>query len=470
MKNVLTPARGAILAALFVGAGMTADAQLRSALDVGERATRSAGQAQARINQLDDERSDLVREFRTLVQRKDAAQLFVRQQEQVVASQSRELESLEIQLGRVDEITSVMIPMMLDMIDDLEAFVEADLPFELESRRARINLLKEVMQRADVVPAEQYRLIIDAYQAELEVGNTVNTWTDEVAINDLATDVDMFRYGRVSLVYLTRDDRKAARWDRDSRSWVDLDSSYNEQIRIAIKAAKELIQPEILFGPITPLATSAPAAVAPAVLQPEVDAYRSVLSQTENLGVFANQQEQILKSQENEIALLEERIATSEERNLEVRPLLEQMVVDLKDFVAADLPFKKEERDDRIAALEASLNDGELSSGELTSLILAAYKIELDEGSVQEVWNEQIDIDGSGTLQEVRLYRYGRTAMVYVSLDRSKAGRFDRNTRQWVPVSAAMRNDIIKATKIADGIAQRSILFAPVSKFSAETP
>jgi hypothetical protein len=470
MKNVLTPARGAILAALFVGAGMTADAQLRSALDVGERATRSASQAQARINQLDDERSDLVREFRTLVQRKDAAQLFVRQQEQVVASQTRELESLEVQLGRVDEITSVMIPMMLDMIDDLEAFIEADLPFELESRRARIASLREVMKRADVVPAEQYRLIIDAYQAELEVGNTVNTWTDEVSIQDRPTDVHMFRYGRVALVYLTRDDRKAARWDRASRSWVDLDSSYNENIRVAIKAAKELIQPEILFGPISPLATSAPPAVAPAVLQPEVDAYRSVLSQTENLGVFANQQEQILISQENEIALLEERIATAEERNLEVRPLLEQMFVDLKDFVAADLPFKTEERADRIAALEASLNDGELSAGELTSLILAAYKIELDEGSVQEVWNEQIDIDGSGTLQEVRLYRYGRAAMVYVSLDRSKAGRFDRQTRQWVPVGAAMRNDIIKATKIADGIAQRSILFAPVSKFSAESP
>ena len=60
--------------------------------------------------------------------------------------------------------------------------------------------------------------------------------------------------------------------------------------------------------------------------------------------------------------------------------------------------------------------------------------------------------------------------MVYVSLDRSTAGRFDRDTRQWVPVSGAVRNDIIKATKIADGIAQRSILFAPVSKFSAETP
>jgi len=468
MKDVLTPARGAIIAALLVGAGMTAEAQLRSALDVGERATRSASQAQARINQLDDERSDLVREFRTVVQRKDAAKLFERQQEKVVESQLREIVSLEEQLGRVDEITAVMVPMMLDMIDDLEAFIEADLPFQITDRRERIANLRTVLSRADVVPAEQYRLIIDAYQTELEVGNTVSTWTDEVSINEKLTDVDMFRYGRVSLVYLTRDDRKAARWDRDTRTWVDINSSYNPQIRTAIKAAKELIQPEILFGPVTPLTTSAPAAVAPAILPEEVDAYRSALSQTENLGIFADQQELIIQSQENEISLLEERIATSEERSLEVRPLLEQMVTDLKDFVSVDLPFKSEERAERIAALEAALDDGSVSVGDLTNLILSAYKLELAEGSVQEVWNAQIDVDGSGTQKEVRLYRYGRAAMVYLSLDRSEAGRFDRETRSWVPVNATVRNDIVKAVKIADGVAQRSILYAPVTKYSAE--
>jgi len=450
MKDVLTPARGAIIAALLVGAGMTADAQLRSALDAGERATRSASQAQARINQLDDERSDLVREFRTIVQRKDAAQLFERQQEKVVESQVREIASLEEQLGRVDEITAVMVPMMLDMIDDLEAFIEADLPFRIDERRQRIANLKSVLSRADVVPAEQYRLIIDAYQRELEVGNTVSSWTDQVLIDESPTDVDMFRYGRVSLVYLTRDDRKAARWDRETRSWVKLDSSYNQQIRTAIRAADDLIQPEILFGPVQPLTTSAPPAAAPAVLSDEAAEYRTALSIKENLDI-------------------EERIATSAERNLEVRPLLVQMVTDLKDFVSADLPFDVEERALRISTLEAALDDGEVSVGDLTNLVLSAYKLELAEGSEQEVWNDQVDVDGSGTLKEVRLYRYGRAAMVYISLDGSEAGRFDRTTRSWVPVSSTIRNDIVKAIAIADGRAQQNVLFAPVTKFSAET-
>lgn len=468
MRDVLTPARGVIVATLLVGAGMTADAQLRSALDIGERATRSASEAQVRINQLDDERSDLVREFRTLVQKKDAAQLYARQQEKVVESQVREIESLEEQLGRVDEITSVMVPMMLDMIDDLEAFVRADLPFKRTERLERIDGLRQVMSRADVVPAEQYRLIIDAYQAELEVGNTVSTWTEEVMIKDKSTDVDMFRYGRVSLVYITPDDRAAARWDREGGTWQPLEGAYRDQIRTAIKTAEELIQPEILFGPVTPLTVTAAAAVAPEVLSDEAETYRSVLSQVENLGVFAAQQELIVQSQENEISLLEQRIATSEERSLEVRPLLENMVEELKSFVAADLPFKKAERDERIATLEAALDNGEVSVGDLTSLILSAYKLELAEGGVQEVWNDQVDVDGSGTEKEVRLYRYGRAALVYLTLDRSEAGRFDRETRTWVPVGAAARNEIVKAIKIADGVAQQSILYAPVTKFSAE--
>ena len=466
MKNVLTPARSAILGALIVGAGMPAEAQLRSALDVGERATRSAGQTQLRINQLDDERSDLVREFRTLVQRKDAAELFVRQQEQVVASQSREIASLQEQLGRIDEITSVMVPMMIDMIEDLEAFIEADLPFQIDERRERVATLKSILERADIVPAEQYRLIIDAYQRELDYGNTVQQWSETVTIGDKPTDVDMFRYGRVGMVYVTPNNGRAARWDRDSRQWVDLDASYRPQIRTAIDTAKELIQPEILFAPLSPLATTSGAIAEPPVLSDEVDAYRSVLAQTENLAIFSAQQEKIIKNQENEISVLEERIATAEERNLEVRPLLEQMVADLTAWVEADLPFKEEERQLRIGALNNALNDGEVTVGDLTSLVLSAYKLELEEGNKIEVWNDQVDVDGSGEKKEVRLYRYGRTAMVYLSLDKTEAGRFNRDTRGWDPVGATARNDIIKAIKIADGVAQQSILFAPITKYT----
>ena len=140
MKNVLTPARGAILATIVVGFAAPSVAQgLDRAIATGEQATRRAEQVQQQINQLDDERADMVGEFRTLLQRKTAAELYARQQEAAVESQEREIASLTDQLSRVDEITSQTVPMLEALIDDLDAFIDADLPFRLEERKARIQ-------------------------------------------------------------------------------------------------------------------------------------------------------------------------------------------------------------------------------------------------------------------------------------------------------------------------------------------
>ena len=127
MKKVLTPARGAILAASFAGLALPsmAQTQLGRAIDTGEQATRRAAQVQQQINQLDDQRSDMVGEFRTLLQRKTAAELYARQQAAAVESQQRELETLQDQLSRVDEITSQTVPMLEQLIDDLDAFIDA---------------------------------------------------------------------------------------------------------------------------------------------------------------------------------------------------------------------------------------------------------------------------------------------------------------------------------------------------------
>lgn len=256
MKLGLKPARGVILAAAIVGmAAAPAQAQLRSALDTGEQATRRAEQAQERINQLDDERSDMVRDYRTILQRTDAAKLYAAQQEKVVESQRAELASLEEQLGRVDEITAEMIPMMLTMIEDLKTFVAADLPFKLDERQDALNNLDTVMDKADVVPAEKYRLIIEAYQREMEYGNTVDTWEAVMAGEDGAeTTVTMFQYGRVSLVYLTADKKSAYRFNRESRAWESLPNSYIASIDKAIKVAQGIAGQEVLYGPVSPFA------------------------------------------------------------------------------------------------------------------------------------------------------------------------------------------------------------------------
>lgn len=249
MKKLLSPARGVIAAALIAGLAIPAQAQLRQALDIGEKATRQAEQVQNQINQLDDERTDMVREYRTLLQRRDAADLYAKQQELVVASQREEVASLTEQLGSIDDITAQTVPMLLGMVEDLKAFVAADLPFKQTERQARLDGLDGVMRQPDVTPAEQYRLIMDAYQAEMEYGRTISTWQEEIDINGNPTTVDMFLYGRVAYVYVTPNG-KAARYNRATGAWEALPGKYVADVEKAIRVAQAKAQQTVLFAPI----------------------------------------------------------------------------------------------------------------------------------------------------------------------------------------------------------------------------
>jgi len=261
MKRFIKPVRAAFLATVMASVATPAFAQLSGAIATGEKATRKAEQTQERINQLDDERSDMVREFRTLLQQKDAASLYARQQARVVASQENEMKSLEEQLGRVEEIKAQMVPMMEDMIGAIKAFRAADVPFKdmtdtgLDVRADRYNKLDEIMSRADTSPAEQYRLIIEAFQKEMEYGRTIDTYRDDIALPD-GTNItaDMFRYGRVALVYITDDRKSMGRWDRESQQWVDLPASYKTGVLKGIRIANKVATPEVLMAPVVKLA------------------------------------------------------------------------------------------------------------------------------------------------------------------------------------------------------------------------
>ena len=249
MKKILSPARSVIAAALIAGLAIPAHAQLREALTTGEQATRKAEQVQDQINQLDDQRSDMVREYRTLLQRRDAAELFAKQQELVVQSQREEIASLTEQLGSIDDITAQTVPMLLGMIADLKQFVAADIPFKAEERKTRLDSLEALMKTPNVTTAEQYRLIMEAYSAEMEYGRTIDTWQEEIAIDGNPTTVDMFLYGRVSLVYITPDG-KAARYDRATGEWQPLPGSYANDIRRAVRVAQGKAQQVVLFAPV----------------------------------------------------------------------------------------------------------------------------------------------------------------------------------------------------------------------------
>ena len=174
---------------------------------------------------------------------------FNRQLEEQVRSQEEEIASIQRQLVEIDTTNRQVQPLMQQMVDTLARFVDLDVPFLLEVRTARVQNLKDIMGRADVSTSEKYRLILEAYQAELDYGQTIEAYEGRLGTGADARTVEFARLGRVSLVYRTLDGVETGYWDANQKAWV-VDASYHDAVEEALRVAKDDGPRDILIVPV----------------------------------------------------------------------------------------------------------------------------------------------------------------------------------------------------------------------------
>jgi hypothetical protein len=179
----------------------------------------------------------------------ESFQRFNRQLEEQVRSQEEEIASIERQLVEIDFTNRAVQPLMQRMVDTLARFVELDLPFLREERAATVQELQNVMGRADVSISEKYRMILEAYQNELEYGQTVQAYNGRLGTGADARTVEFARIGRVTLMYRTLDGAETGYWDADQDMWV-VDPRYHDAVEEALRVAKEDGAPELLTVPV----------------------------------------------------------------------------------------------------------------------------------------------------------------------------------------------------------------------------
>ena len=80
---------------------------------------------------------------------------------------------------------------------------------------------------------------------------------------------------------------------------------------------------------------------------------------------YNTQIEQQLRSQEQEIASLEQQIANMDSTAVDVQSMLQKMYDDLVQFVQNDVPFFKEERDQRVERLTDLMQNVDASPSEI---------------------------------------------------------------------------------------------------------
>lgn len=206
-------------------------------------------ESQRRVVALDDETVSLAAEYGQVLRRLEQQRVYNAHLQRLIRDQARERQSLERQLEDFAEVQQGIVPLMISMVDDLEAFIALDVPFLAHERRDRITRLRELLDRADVTDSEKFRQIIDAYQLEAAFGRDIEAYQGQLPGS--GQEVDFLRIGRLLLAWQTPDRRETGFWNPQTRDWEELPSRYRSSITQGLRVARAQTAPDLLTLPLT---------------------------------------------------------------------------------------------------------------------------------------------------------------------------------------------------------------------------
>jgi hypothetical protein len=238
-----------ILAAAILSAGVVfgaTAADVNTAIDKGVNRVSNAQASQQKIDSIDSSIRAAEREYRGVVKESDGLKVYIEQLDKQLAAQEEELAGIEESIEQVTLVERQVTPLMLRMIDSIDQFVQADVPFLLEERTGRVNALKALMGRSDVTVAEKYRKVMEAYQAEIDYGRTIESFRGTLE----GREVDFLRVGRISLMYQSLDGNVLGVWNSAAKAWETLDPSMKSKLMAGIRIAREQAAPSLIKVPV----------------------------------------------------------------------------------------------------------------------------------------------------------------------------------------------------------------------------
>lgn len=242
VSRLLVLGSGLLLGAFAVNAQV-----LDRSIDAENQITRQAAQTQERINQLDEETQQLVSEYRQILAETDSLQRYNEQMQAVVDNQEEEIVSINDQLAGLEQTNRDVVPLMIEMAETLEQLVRADVPFRLQERVERAESVVDTLDRSDITNSEKFRLIIEAYQAELEYGRTMESYRG--ALPD-GQQVEFLRVGRTLVFWQSLDGNTTGWWNSNSRQFEQLDDGYRLPVSDGLAIARNQVAPDLIRLPV----------------------------------------------------------------------------------------------------------------------------------------------------------------------------------------------------------------------------
>lgn len=211
------------------------------------RITQDAAQAQQQINRVDEETQQLIDQYRRTISESESLRIYNNQMQSIVNNQESEIASIAEQLDGLETTNREVVPLMIDMAERLGQLVRADLPFRLEERTRRADNLLSLLDQSDITTSEKYRLILEAYQAEMEYGRTMEAYRG--ALPD-GQQVEFLRVGRTLLYWQSLDGRDTGWWNPSDRRFESLADRYRLPVSDGLAIARNQVAPDLIRLPV----------------------------------------------------------------------------------------------------------------------------------------------------------------------------------------------------------------------------
>jgi hypothetical protein len=222
---------------------------LGSTMQAEQKINDDSATSQKRVSGLARQTQDLLTEYRSVVRETEALKIYNDNLERVVTDQRDEIQSINRQLEGLESTNRGVVPLMLDMIDALDQIVEADIPFRIDERRARVERLRNMMDQAEVTASEKYRRVMEAYQGELEFGRTTEAYSAKLPGTEQT--VDFLRVGRTLLVYQTSDGVSTGWFNPRTRTFEELDDDrFRLEVKDGLAIARNEKAPDLVMLPV----------------------------------------------------------------------------------------------------------------------------------------------------------------------------------------------------------------------------
>jgi hypothetical protein len=239
-----------IAAGIIAITGSVSAQTVDQVLQADQRRLTLAQQSQEQVNQVVEQTRSLEDQYRAITKENDGLRVYNDLMGAQTDGQQATLDDIALSMDQVDVINRQIVPLMVRMIDGLEASIAADVPFLMEERTERVQRLRSIMERNDVSVSEKFRNVLEAYQIELDYGNTAEAYEQTLTLGDETRSYNILRVGRVGLYFQSEDASITGRWDHDERAWVE-DDGARSSVRTGLRMAEQLIAPEIIVIPVS---------------------------------------------------------------------------------------------------------------------------------------------------------------------------------------------------------------------------